>query len=43
LVERRLGVAPTISPDCFTGRLGIVPTCPWPTSVGWHEPGLPGL
>jgi len=26
-------------PSVFTGRLGILPTCPLPTSVGWHEPG----
>ena len=27
----------------FTARLGILPTLPWPTSVGWCLPGPPGL
>ena len=27
----------------FTARLGILPTSPWPTSVGWWRPGPPGL
>jgi len=24
----------------YTARLGILPTLPWPTSVGWREPGI---
>jgi hypothetical protein len=28
---------------CFTERPGIVPSVPWPTSVGWCYPGPPGL
>jgi hypothetical protein len=27
----------------FTGRLGIVPPCPWRASARWDEPGPPGL
>jgi NADH:ubiquinone oxidoreductase subunit 2 (subunit N) len=41
--EQLLGVTADGEPLSFKGRLGILPTCPWPTSVGWHEPGRPGL
>jgi hypothetical protein len=27
----------------FTERPGVVPSVPWPTAVGWMEPGPPGL
>ena len=27
----------------FTERHGILPSVPWPTSVGWYRPGPPAL
>jgi len=44
LREARLEGEPSrLGATMFTERPGIVPSVPWPTSVGWMEPGPPGL